>query len=218
MQAIGPFGYAMELPGMQCALQRGHLQLRSGWRHMVLSTMQSNNKYLNRELLHGVKAPGLAVHVETYNSLFARRKYSWGHVVAEQWIMGECNIQTKHRFLVPVPRKDTGILLPIIIDLVQPRSIVWSDEWAAHNQLGQQGFEHGTVNHMLHFVDPATGVTTNRVEAMWQRAKAKFGAMYGLTNQEMVPDYLAELMWMQKCVGHAFYYFWHQIATDPHVV
>ena len=71
--------------------------------------------------------------------------------------MGGYDIQTKHGFLVPVPRRDAGILLPIIVDWVQPGSIVWSDECAAYNQLGQQGFMHRTVNHALHFVDPATG-------------------------------------------------------------
>ena len=156
--------------------------------------------------------------VEIDESLFARRKYNRGHVVAEQWILGGYDIQTKHGFLVPVPRRDAGTLLPIIADWVQPGSIVWSDEWAAYNQLGQQGVAHQTVNHTLHFVDPATGVTTNRVEAMWQRAKAKFKAMYGPTNRQMVPDYLAEFMWMQRFVGHAFYHFWHQIATDLYVV
>ena len=105
--------------------------------------------------------------VEIDESLFARRKYNRGHVVAEQWIMGGCDVQAKHGFLVPVPRRDAGTLLQIIVDWVQPGLIVWSDELAADNQLGQQGFMHGTVNHTLHFVDPVTGVTPNRVEAMW---------------------------------------------------
>ena len=86
--------------------------------------------------------------------------------------------------------------------------MVWLDEWAAYNQLGEQGVAHQTVNHTLYFVDPSTGVTMNRVEAMWQRAKAKFKAMYGPTNRRMVPDYLAEFMWIQRFVGHAFYHFW----------
>ena len=121
-------------------------------------------------LNHPQRLGGPGMIVEINESLFTRRKYNRGHVVAEQWIMGGYNIQTKHGFLVPVPRRDAGTLLPIMVDWVQPGSIVWSDEWAAYKQLGQQGFMHGTVNHTLHFVDPATGVTTNRVEAMWQRA------------------------------------------------
>ena len=64
----------------------------------------------------------------------------------------------------PVPRRDAGTLLPIIVGWVQSGSIVWSDEWAVYNQLGQQGFTHGPVNHTLHFVDPATGVSTHRVD------------------------------------------------------
>ena len=55
--------------------------------------------------------------------------------------------------------------------------------WAAYRCLAAQGFQHGTVNHTLHFVDPAINVTTNRVEAMWQKSKAKFKAMFGPTNR-----------------------------------
>ena len=37
---------------------------------------------------------------------------------------------------------------------------------------------------------------------MRQRAKATFKAMYGPMNGQIVPDYLAEFMWMQTFVGH----------------
>ena len=52
------------------------------------------------------------------------------------------------------------------------------------------------------------GVTTNHVEAMWQRAKTKFKAQHGSTNREMIPDYLAEFMWFQQFGENPFFNFW----------
>ena len=43
-------------------------------------------------------------------------------------------------------------------------------------------------------VIPNTGVARNYVEALWQQAKAKFKSMFGPTNPDMIPDYLAEFM------------------------
>ena len=169
-------------------------------------------------LNHPERLGGRDSIVEIDESLFARRKYNRGHVVREQWIMGGYDVERKIGFLIPVARRDAATLLPIIVEWVHPGSIVWSDMWAAYNQLGNNGFHHGTVNHELHFVDPGTGVTTNRVEAMWQRAKAKFKAMFGPTNREMIPDYLAEFMWMQRFRDHPFYHFWTQVATDLYIV
>ena len=85
--------------------------------------------------------------------------------------------------------------------------------WDAYNTLGAKGFQHGTVNHSLHFVDPLTNVTTNRVEAMWCRSKAKFKAIFG-THRDIIPDYLSGFMWMQRFRGHAFFHFWNQVATN----
>ena len=93
--------------------------------------------------------------------------------------------------------------------------------WAAYNQLPNlaAGYQHGTVNHTLHFVDPNTGVCTNRVEAMWSRAKDKFKAGRGPTNRDMIADYLAEFMWAQRFgEGSAFYHLWTQIARDLYPV
>ena len=72
---------------------------------------------------------------------------------------------------------------------------------------------HGTVNQTFNCVDPQTGVTTNHVEAMCCRAKAKFKSMMGSTNREMVADYLSEFMWMQRFPEHRFFHFWDQVIA-----
>ena len=111
--------------------------------------------------------------------------------------MGGYEPARKKGFLVEVQHRDAATLLPIIQQWVVPGSTVWSDMWAAYRQLPNlpQNYQHGTVNHTINFVDPNTGVTTNRVEAMWQRAKSTFKAQQGPTNRDMVADYLAEFMW-----------------------
>ena len=103
--------------------------------------------------------------VEIDESLFVRRKYNRSRIGAEQWIFGGYDLVAKKGFLVIVPRRDAVTLLPLVQQWVLPGTMVYSDMWQAYNQLGALGYGHGTVNHTLHFVDPATGVTTNHVEA-----------------------------------------------------
>ena len=85
--------------------------------------------------------------------------------------------------------------------------------WAAYNGLQGPLYQNGTVNHTYNFVDPQTGVTKNHVKAMWCRAKAKFKSMMGLTNREMITDYLSEFMWMQRFHEPRFFHFWDQVVT-----
>ena len=155
--------------------------------------------------------------VEIDESLFAWRKANVGRLVPEQWVFGRYDPQTKEGFLVPVPRRDATTLLPIVHQWVRPNSMIWSDMWRAYNQLDNQGFLHETVNHQLNFVEPGTGVCTNRVESMWTRIKA-FKSMKGPSNRAMIQDYLAEFMWYQRFSVSPFYHFCYHIATDLYVV
>ena len=59
------------------------------------------------------------------------------------------------------------------------------------------GYVHRTVNHSLHFVDPATGVHTNHAESLWNEIKRPFKAMKGLRRTSL-PSHLDEFMWRKK--------------------
>ena len=170
---------------------------------------------------HPEQIGGPGVIVEVDESLFARRKNNVGRVIADKWVLGGYEPARRKGFLVEVQQRDAATLLPIIQQWVAPGSIVLTDMWAAYHQLPNlpgQNYVHGTVNHSVNFVDPITGVTTNHVEAMWQRAKSKFKAQHGPTNRNMVADYLAEFMWCQRFSDTPFFHLWSQIATDMYPV
>ena len=191
---------------------RHELQIKG--EHTVVDWLQFCRDVPVEYFLNNPAPIGGAGHiVEIDESLFARRKYNRGRVVPETWIIGGYDQQTKNGFLVPVPQRNAATLLPIIQQWVSPNTTIWSDMWEAYNNLPQLGYQHGTVNHTYNFVDPVTGVCTNRVEAMWQRSKSKFKSMMGPTNREMIPDYLSEFMWAPRFGGrHAFFHFWTHVA------
>ena len=143
----------------------------------------------------------------------SRRKYNQRRIVPEQWIFGGYDPATKEGLLLPVPRQNAATLMPLIIQRVRPGTEIWSNMWGIYNGIAAQGFQHNVVNHQYNFVDPNTGVT-NHVEAMWQRAKAKFKSMFGPTNHDMIPDHLTEFMWNQRFKEHSYFHFWTKLPNS----
>ena len=140
---------------------------------------------------------GVGHVVEIDESKFGKRKYNRGRLRDGAWVFGGLDRQTDDAFLVVVEDRSADTLIPIIQDKIRPGTTIHSDEWAAYNALGDHGFEHLTVNHSLHFVDPTTGAHTQRIESLWAAAKAKLKAMRG-TYRDMLPTYLAEFLWRRK--------------------
>ncbi|XP_033105195.1 uncharacterized protein LOC117107601 [Anneissia japonica] len=197
-------------------------ELEIGSEHTVVDWNQfCRDVTVNYFRNHPEQLGGPGVIVEIDESLFSKRKNHVGRVVREQWVFGAYEPATKKGLLIPVEARDAATLLPIVRQWIAPGSHVHSDMWRAYNQIvliPGQNYQHDTVNHTRHFVDPQTGVTTNHVEAMWSRAKAKIKSMMGPTNREMSEDYMAEFMWNQRFGESPFYNFWHQIASELYIV
>ena len=63
-----------------------------------------------------IGCPG--THVEIDETKFGKRKYSCGHVIEGQWVLGGICRETKEIYLVTVPSHDKETVIPIIKDKI----------------------------------------------------------------------------------------------------
>ena len=66
-------------------------------------------------------------------------------------------------------RREAGTLLPLIQRYILPGTEVHTDDWAAYRRVNAlpSVAAHQVVVHGRHFVDPRTGVHTQKVESSW---------------------------------------------------
>ena len=102
-------------------------------------------------------------------------------------------------YMEMVHSRNAATLLRIIQSHVAPGTTIHSDQWRAYSQVAQLPpvSTHHTVNHSLHFVDPATGVHTQHVESYWNRVTVKLKRMKGCHLRQL-PGYLDEFMWRER--------------------
>ena len=156
-----------------------------------------------------IGGPGHTVKVG--ESLFNKRKHNVGKALQPLWIFGGYDPAEKESFLVTVSNKNAETLLPLIKKYILPGTTVVSDCWRAYSGIGGEGYEHKTVNHKLHFIDPTTKATTNHVERMWKEVKQR-NKIECETNRALIDSYLAEFMWRQKFKKDPFTSLLKQIA------
>ena len=144
--------------------------------------------------------PGVIVQID--ESLFCHKaKYCRGHRASkEQWVFGLADTSAKPAitYMQTVDKLDADTLLPIIQSVVQPRTIIHSDQWRVYYHIQEKlHLEHATVNHSVNFVDPDTGVYTQTIESCWARTKLKFKTMKDVST-DALPSYLDERMWRDR--------------------
>ena len=129
----------------------------SDWK-TLLHTRVANWLILNPAPLGG---PGVIVEVD--EAKFGKRKHNKGRYREGKWVLGGVEWNTRQCFVVRTTRE----MLLLIRRWVLPGSVVYTDEWAAHNGLTANGYTHNSANHSIQFVDPNTGLHTNTQEGLW---------------------------------------------------
>lgn len=153
--------------------------------------------------LHPIQLGGNGVVVQIDESHFqAKAKHNIGRHLADKpvWVFGI--VDTSHvpgiGYMEIVEHRDKQTLHPIIQRVCRPGTVVYSDGWAAYNDIQQQlGFLHQVVNHQLHFVDPQSGVHTQAIESYWSKQKKPIKEMKGV-QRAMLQSYLEEGMWRDR--------------------
>ncbi|CAI6355836.1 unnamed protein product [Macrosiphum euphorbiae] len=147
-----------------------------------------------------VKLGGCGRTVEIDESKFGRRKHHRGHRVEGQWVFGGYERETGNCFMIPVENRTAETLLVIIKDWIKPGTTIISDCWRAYNTLNNEGYQHLTVNHSLHFKDPETGVHSNTIESSWRHSKASMSNY--CRKKAFYAGYLAKFMFTKHCRSH----------------
>ena len=107
--------------------------------------------------------------VEIDECKIGRRKYNRGRMIDGHWILGMIDRGGGFRLeICPDNKRDRATLDELIKKHVAPGITIMTDCWKGYAGLNQQGFEHFTVNHKLHFVDPETGANIQTIESNWR--------------------------------------------------
>lgn len=133
--------------------------------------------------------------VEIDEMKLGKRKYHRGRRIEGQWIFGmiERDSDPLKICFFPVNDRTMSTLKEIIINYVEPESIIISDCWKAYNFLENYNYIHLKVNHSHEFLDPITGAHTNNIEGSWnllRKSMPRFG-----TTKRMYYGYLQEHIW-----------------------
>jgi transposase-like protein len=112
------------------------------------------------------KIGGRGIVVQIDESKFSKRKYHVGRLVRSVWVVGGID-ELGETFFVDVISRTREVLHNIIQEYVHEQSFIFTDEWRGYSNLNELGYFHYTVNHSKNFINPITGVNTQKIESLW---------------------------------------------------
>lgn len=162
--------------------------------------------YMVQDSRQKIGGPGVIVEMD--ESKFGHRKYNRGHRVESPWIVGGVERTPARRmFAQSVTSRDGELLATVILDNIEPGTILYTDGWAGYVRaveiIRAQGFplEHRVVNHSVEFVAD-DGTHTNTIEATWSGIKTTMSARE--KNCGSIDTKLLAFMWRRQNAGNTW--------------
>jgi len=95
---------------------------------------------------------------------------------------------------VPVANTKAKTLLPIVIEKVLPRSLIYTDEAHVYGRLRKQGYLHRRIHHAAK-VYVSGDIHTNTIEGFWSLLKRGIDGVYHSVSAKHLQGYLNEYTW-----------------------
>ncbi|XP_048588467.1 uncharacterized protein LOC5521641 isoform X1 [Nematostella vectensis] len=130
-----------------------------------------------------------------------KRKYGRGRISRQRWVFGLVTtaFQPCRGYYTVVNKRTREVLAPIIQEVLQPGSVLHSDDWGTYRNITAHApnvSSHRVVVHKDYFVDPVTGVNTQEIESTWARVKRMVKSKKGIPTADL-QSHLDEVMWRQ---------------------
>jgi len=102
-----------------------------------------------------IKFGGRNSIIEIDKSCFSKRKYNKGRMLDQVWVFGFVDRFSGRLFVQVVEQRNADTLIPIIVKYIrQDTELIVRDEWKSYSSLTDLKFNHQSVKHKPHFVDP----------------------------------------------------------------
>ena len=112
------------------------------------------------------------VHVDE-TAIGGKRKYCHGRLpkTKTRWLFRLIDNNLHKAYVQFVPKRDFINIIPIITRKVQPGAKINTDGAKVYKTLDSMNYEHNTVIHKTHFVNPENNEHTNWIENFWNNLK-----------------------------------------------
>ncbi|CAL4156723.1 unnamed protein product [Meganyctiphanes norvegica] len=168
--------------------------------------------------------PGISIEIDV-SCFRQKRKSNHGHELQHEalpptFVLGifDTNGSPLIGYVQIVETADIATLLPIVLTVVQPGSIINNKEWSSYCKSQDLLDKDGAVNQSIYFVDVNINNHKNvyikqAIESYWSKLKSFLAARKG-SKPSSLNSYLQEFMWRERFSDNAFEILCEQIAVQ----
>ncbi|MGL5708373.1 MAG: IS1595 family transposase [Aeromonas sp.] len=157
-----------------------------GLSESLICKMTKDLRYLAKTYLDNnpviLGGPGVIIQIDESKLNFNVKSHRGHAPIQPIWVFGivDTRFFPAKGYMEIVPNRSRETLMTIIRRHISEGSIIHSDEWQAYANLNENGYEHTTVCHKHHFVNPENGTHTQHIESYWNRQKLKIKRSKGV--------------------------------------
>ncbi|CAL4116161.1 unnamed protein product, partial [Meganyctiphanes norvegica] len=159
--------------------------------------------------------PGITIEFNVFSLSDLRKRNHGTEPQSPIWILAivDINCIPTIGYMEIVESANVSTLLPIIIKVVQPGSIIHSKEWITYRKIQGISDMVKTMDHCINFVDVDCRIHSQTIESYWKKHKTCIMTMRGI-KKSVLKSHIQEFMWRERFSDNVFEILCEQISVQ----